>query len=156
MLLLTAILVGLTAGLFFAWSCSVVPGLGRLPDDQYIQAFQSLNRAIQNPVFFLCFIGSVIVLPVSAWMHHGQPMRFWLLVAATLVYLVGVIGITGLGNVPLNEALDKLDVKGMTMAQLAEQRRLFEGSWNGLNNWRTGACVVTFVLTLLAFEKTIL
>jgi uncharacterized membrane protein len=151
MLLFTAILVGLTAGLFFAWSCSVVPGLGRLPDDQYILAFQSLNRAIQNPVFFLCFIGSVIVLPACAWMHHGQTMRFWLLLAATFVYLVGVIGVTGLGNVPLNEALDKLEVKGMTMAQLAEQRRLFEGPWNELNNWRTGACVVSFVLTLVAY-----
>jgi len=150
MLFLTTILVGLTAGLFYAWSCSVTPGLKPLPDDQYILTFQSLNREIQNPVFFICFIGSAIVLPVSAGMYWGRSIRFWLLLGAAGVYIVGVIGITGMGNIPLNDALDAFDVRHATTAQIAQQRALFEAPWNRLNNWRTVACVVTFALTLAA------
>jgi uncharacterized membrane protein len=155
MLFLTAILVGLTAGIFFDWSFTIMPGLAPLPDDQYILAFQSLNRKIQNPVFFLCFIGPVIALPLSAWMQWGTPgsIRTWLLVGAAVVYIVGVIGITGVGNIPLNDALDAFDVRNSTTAQIAQQRALFEGPWNRLNNWRTVACLVTFGLTLAACFK---
>ncbi len=153
MLLATVILVGLSAGVFFDWCCSIMPGLGKLPDDQFILTFQSLNRAIQNPVFFLVFIGSAVLLPVSVWMHRGQGVVFWLLLAATVVYILGVIGITGVGNVPLNDALDKVPVRQMTAEQWAQQRRLFEQPWNLLNYWRTAAAVVSFVLTLLACIK---
>jgi len=155
MLFLTAILVGLTAGIFFDWSFTIMPGLAPLPDDQYILAFQSLNRKIQNPVFFLCFIGPVLALPLSAWMQWGTPgsIRPWLLVGAAVVYIVGVIGITGVGNIPLNDALDVFDVRNSTTAQIAQQRALFEVPWNRLHNWRTAACLVTFGLTLAACFK---
>lgn len=70
----TAILTALVAGLFYAYSCSVSPGLGRLPDAGYLSAMQSINRAIQNPVFFISFLGCLILLPLSTYLHYSSPV----------------------------------------------------------------------------------
>jgi len=43
----------LMGGLLFSYSCSVVLGLKTLPDQEYIMTMQAINRAIQNPVFFI-------------------------------------------------------------------------------------------------------
>ncbi|MBC8154239.1 MAG: DUF1772 domain-containing protein, partial [Bacteroidetes bacterium] len=62
----------LIAGLLYAYSCSVNPGLNRLSDASYLAAMQSINREIQNPVFFLSFLGALVLLPLSTWMLHSQ------------------------------------------------------------------------------------
>jgi len=149
-LFISTTLVGLSTGVFFAWSCSVLPGLKLLSAREYILAFQSMNRAIQNPVFLLCFLGAGIALPVATWMHRGESVRWGLLLAASVVYIVGVLGVTMAGNVPLNEALDKFDAGTATAAQMARQRELFEGPWMALHNWRSVAAVVSFMLSVLA------
>jgi len=45
----------LSAGLFYAWTISVVPGLKNIPTKSYLEAMQSMNRAILNPGFFVIF-----------------------------------------------------------------------------------------------------
>ena len=64
-LFIALILSGLSAGLFYAWSVSVIPGTKRVPDLVYLEAMQAINRAILNPAFFLVFFGSLILLGVS-------------------------------------------------------------------------------------------
>jgi uncharacterized membrane protein len=150
MLFIAITLVGLSTGVFFAWSCSVLPGLKLLAAREYILAFQAMNRAIQNPVFLLCFLGAGIALPVAAWMHRGNSLQGGLLLAASVVYIVGVLGVTMAGNVPMNEALDKFDTSAATVAEMARQRELFEGQWMALHNWRSVAAVVSFMLSVLA------
>jgi len=51
-LVITTTTTSLIAGLFYAYSCSVNPGLRRLADKEYLTAMQSINKAILNPVFF--------------------------------------------------------------------------------------------------------
>ena len=149
---LTAISTGLAAGLFYAYSCSVNPGLKRLPDKAYIQAMQCINRAILNPVFFASFMGSLVLLPLSTWMlyRYAVPVGGWYLLAATIIYLVGVFGVTMAGNVPLNDALDKVDTATATAADLAQQRALFERRWNRLNMVRSVFAIVTLALVVVA------
>ena len=149
-LFLTTIVMGLTAGIFYCWSVSVTPGLALLPDKEYITAFQSLNRAILNPMFLFCFMGLVFLLPLSAFIsyHKPLPVAFWLLCAASLVYILGVMGVTMAGNVPMNEALDKFNTAAASPADLAATRAGFEAQWNFLNNIRTVSCVISFALTV--------
>ena len=64
-LIITATLSALVAGLFFAWSVSVTLGLARVSDSEYVSAMQSINRAIQNPAFFTAFFGAQILLPFA-------------------------------------------------------------------------------------------
>lgn len=148
----TATLTALIAGLFYAWSCSVVPGIGRLSDTHYLTSFQMMNRAILNPVFFMSFMGTVILLPVCTYMQYSQPvsLRFWLLLTATILYVVGVFGVTMFGNVPLNNALDAFNIPAASPAELAAMRLRLEGPWNSLNTIRTLANILSLMLVIAA------
>jgi uncharacterized membrane protein len=149
-LLVTALASGLIAGLFYAYSCSVNPGLGALSDANYLSAMQSINRAILNPVFFFSFMGTLLLLPLSTYQHFGTGNRFYLLLAATVVYVVGTFGVTMFGNVPLNDALDKINLTTATAQELGAHRLKFEVSWNRLHAIRTYASILSFILVLLA------
>ena len=151
-LLWTVITMGLIAGLFYSYVCSVNIGLGLLPDKEYLAAMQSINEAIQNPLFFLSFMGAVILLPVGCFLHYQQP-RFTLLLWATIVYLIGAFAVTIFGNVPLNETLAQFNLKSATMAEIVNQRVKFEGAWNKLHVIRTLASIASFVLVILACMK---
>ncbi len=112
-LIITAATTSLIAGLFYAYTCSVNLGLGRLSDKEYPTAMQSINKAILNPLFFITFFGTALLLPLSAYLQHSQPTsnRFVFLLIAAIVYLIGVIAMTIFGNVPLNNSLEAFDLK---------------------------------------------
>jgi uncharacterized membrane protein len=69
---------GLMAGLFFAFSVSVMKALGRLPSAEGIAAMQSINIAIINPVFLAAFLGTeaicvlIIIVSVLRWDMPAQ------------------------------------------------------------------------------------
>ena len=144
---------GLMAGLFYAYACSVNPGLGRLSDAGYLAAMQSINRAILNPVFLIVFMGAVIILPVGAYRIFERPaaLPFYLLLAASIVYIVGVFGVTMAGNVPLNDRLDAFNLSTAAPEALTRMRAEFEGPWNAWNLVRTVAAILAFLLAALAY-----
>lgn len=151
-LLATAFTTALIAGLFYAYSCSVNAGLGKLPDAGYLAAMQSINREILNPLFFMSFMGTLVLLPLSTWLQYSNPapVRFYLLLAATLVYAIGTFGVTIMGNVPLNNALDGFNIQTASPGLISEQRALFERSWNQFHSIRTIANAIALMLVLLA------
>ena len=151
-LICAATTTALIAGLLYGYFCSVNPGLHRLSDTEYLTAMQSINRAIQNPIFFISFLGTPILLSVSTWLHYSQPIasRFWLLLAATVVYILGVIGVTALGNIPLNETLNSFSIDTASAQEIAAQRTQFEGPWNTWHTIRTIAAIGALVLVIVA------
>jgi uncharacterized membrane protein len=149
-LIITAVLTALIGGLFYVYSCSVVLGLGKLPDAEYLKAMQNINREILNPVFFMSFMGTAVLLPVSAFLFRGQQPVFIFLLVAALVYLIGVFGVTIAGNVPMNDALDRFDVANATLETVKQMRDQFENRWNFLNNIRTSFSVVSIILVVCA------
>lgn len=151
-LFVTTILGGLITGLFYAYSVSVNPGLGKLSDIEYLKAMQSINLAILNPLFFLSFMGYLFALPVCVWLNYKQPLglTFYLVVAAFALYAVGTFGVTMVGNVPLNNALANFDIAQADVMSLAQQRKTFEVPWNTLHSVRTIFCFISFGLTLAA------
>jgi uncharacterized membrane protein len=103
----TALGCGLMAGLFFAFSVSVMKALARLPSVEGIAAMQSINVSIINPLFLAVFlgpaVGCAIVVIVSLW-HWHYPGSVYLLLGGAL-YLFGTFLVTVVFNVPMNEAL---------------------------------------------------
>lgn len=150
LLIVTAVLTALVAGLFYAYSCSVVLGLGKLSDAEYLKAMQNINREILNPLFFMSFMGTALLLPVSAFVFRGQQPAFIFLLLATLTYLTGVFGVTVGGNVPMNDILDKFDIPGSSAEALKQMRDNFENRWNFLNNIRTVFSVISIALVICA------
>ena len=98
---------GLIAGLFFAFSTSVMGALGRLPPAHGMAAMNAINVVIINPWFMLAFFGTAaaclaaLVLAILNWSAGGTG---WI-VGGALLYLGGSIGVTMALNVPLNNAL---------------------------------------------------
>ena len=152
LLLTTTVSTGLIAGLFYAWSVSVTLGLGKLSAMDYLRAFQSLNREIQNPAFFLTFMGTAILLPLSTfWQFRSGTMPiFWLLLSASVLYLVGVMVVTIFGNIPLNNAIDALNLSEISLSDAEKQRQIFENQWNTLNWVRTWASLLALVACVSA------
>ncbi|RXM53149.1 DUF1772 domain-containing protein [Chryseobacterium sp. CH1] len=150
LLIITTVLTALIAGLFYAYSCSVVLGLGKLSDAEYLKAMQNINREILNPVFFASFMGTAILLPVSTFFLRGEQPAFIFILLATLAYLIGVFGVTVVGNVPMNDQLDQFDISGSTAEAIKKLRDNFENRWNFLNNIRTVFSIISITLTVCA------
>src|SRR6478609_8520151 len=94
-LIIAATMTALMAGLFFSYSISVCRGLGKLTDLEFLKAMQNINKEIQNPIFFSCFFGALIMLPVTTIQQYSHNQHsFALLFISTLVYLIGVFGVT--------------------------------------------------------------
>ena len=150
-LYLAVLLTGLSAGFFYAWSVSVIPGTQKVSDITYLECMKSINRAILNPAFFVVFFGSVICLSIaSIYEYHSNKWVFRLLLAASITYLLGTVGVTGLGNVPLNDQLDVLKITEMNSKKIIEFRKYYEINWNRLHQIRTVFAIISFLLTLMA------
>lgn len=149
-LVITTTLTALMAGLFYAWSCSVMLGFAHLKDREFISVMQKTNRAIQNPVFFTAFFGAPIFLIISTVLHYAEKSRFLLLLIATIIYLIGNFGVTIFGNVPLNNQLDRFETKKSSDEEVQKQRTNFEQPWNCLNHIRSIASTIALILVVIA------
>lgn len=103
---------GIMAGLLFVFSNVVMRSLSSLPPAYGMQAMQRINVVIVNPLFLLVFLGTAAAcLAVAAMTLRtlSVPGHAWLL-TASLCYLVGVVGVTMVFNVPLNNGLERADI----------------------------------------------
>jgi uncharacterized membrane protein len=148
------VLTGLVAGLLFAFAVVTMPGIGTLGDREFIRAFQVMDGIIQDnhPLFMGAWLGSALLLIVSVVMgFHRIPSQLWIpLAIATSVYVAGVEIPTAAINVPLNNALQRVDTGNAPDETVIAARRDFEVRWNRWNRRRTVvATAVTTALVLL-------
>jgi uncharacterized membrane protein len=143
---------GLMAGLYYTFDVAIVPALRSIQGAQHIAAMQSINRKILNPVFFLSFFGPALLLPLAALLYWGKP-PFGFLVAAAVLYIVGSIGVTAAGNIPLNDKLDKFDANQLSGAEADQIRTDFQrpGSpWMRFHTVRTLTVTAAAALVFIA------
>jgi uncharacterized membrane protein len=153
-LILAAFLCSLVAGFLFAFAAIVMPGIGRLDDGAFIRAFQAIDGVIQNnqPLFLIVWVGSMPALLAAAvlggWALDGAD-RVLVMLAATVYFLCVQLPTFAI-NIPLNNALQKLDVGAMKEPARNRARDEFEARWNRWNAFRAGcASVTSFALLLL-------
>ena len=105
----TAISAALVSGIFYAFSTFVMQALGRLTPREGIAAMQSINVVVINPLFLSAFFGTggLCVATTAASLRPETEISVVPAVLGSILYLVGCIGITMVGNVPLNERLAK-------------------------------------------------
>jgi uncharacterized membrane protein len=155
--LISALLCSLVAGLVFTFAILVMPGTAKLGDRAFLQAFKAIDRVIQNnqPAFILVWLGSAVALLASAvlgiWQLQGLDRI--LLIAACLIYLLGVQAPTIAINVPLNNQLQSQELGTMNETALAESRARFEPRWLRWNTVRTVLAIVTTVLLLVLLVR---
>ena len=125
-------------GVFFAFSGFVMPALRRLPPADGLAAMQSINITAVRPALMTGLFGTAAVcvaLIVQGARSWGERPAV-LLVIGGVVYLVGVIGVTIVGNVPLNDALAKVDPAS---AAGVEEWARYLRDWTAWNHVRTAA-----------------
>ncbi|MCT2593642.1 DUF1772 domain-containing protein [Streptomyces sp. N2-109] len=124
------VLTGLMAGIYFAFSVAVMPGLAATNDETFVRSMQSVNVKILNGWFMLAFFGALL-LPALAGVllfRDGGMRAVVVWVVAAFVLYAATIGITAGVNVPLN---DKLAAAGSAAGDsgFAAAREQFETVW---------------------------
>ncbi len=148
---LAVLAAALNAGLFFIFSVCIMTALARLPPAEGAAAMNAIDAVIQNPWFFSAFFGAAflsLVLAVLGFLLGGAGGAM----AATggIVFLLAVLGVTIVFNVPLNDAL------AAAPAGSAEQAALWQrylDVWTMWNHVRTLGSLVAVGLFTLAFRQ---
>lgn len=152
-LLAATLTTGLMAGLYFAFSVAVMPGLAKGGDRTLVEAMQRINVAILNGWFTLAFGGALVLGVVAAVMHRGgagRPALPWI-VAGVALYAVSLVITMGF-SVPLNDRLAGAGDPGR-IHDLAAVRARFESAWVHWNAART--VVSTAALGCLAWAMRV-
>lgn len=155
-LFLSIITTALSAGLFYGWVVSVIPGTQKISNQAYLETMQSINQEILNPGFFSIFFGAALLLIIATFFQYKFKVdtTFYLILSAMLIYVLGTIGVTMFGNVPLNNYVETLDLSTFAAADFKEARKVYEAKWNQLNLVRTVAAVVSFCLLVFSVMRS--
>ena len=149
-LLVTAVLCGVAGGVFFAFSTYVMPALDRVAPAQAVAAMQAINVAAVAP--FTTVQGAPAVLSVGLIVDALLDWRGTasaLIVAAGVVYIGGLIALTGGYHVPRNNALDRVDAAG---PEAAAAWRRYSGPWTRGNHVRALAGALAAGLFIAALR----
>lgn len=148
-ILVTALGCGVVGGMLYAFSALVMRALDRLPSAQGVAAMQSINASVRNPLFFLAFTGTFLAclgLAASSVFRWGEPDT-GLVLAGSLCYVVGCVGLTVRFHLPRNDALDEVDPTG---ADAAAHWRRYVAEWTAGNHVRTAAALLASALLIVA------
>ena len=156
-LILSITLCSLVSGFIFTYAIVVMPGLSNLSDKDFITAFQVTDAVIQNnqPVFMFTWVGSIVslVTTILASVISFGLAATWLVVLLSVIYLLGVHGVTLAVHIPLNNHVQKLVIEELNDEAIKHERVQFERKWNVFNNIRTSISVSTTLLLLILLSS---
>ncbi|MCP3993612.1 MAG: DUF1772 domain-containing protein [bacterium] len=136
---------GLNAGVFFSFSTFTMSGLKRLNPAAGAAAMQEINREAPKAPLMSLFFGTALLstaLLVDGLVNLDQVASRYQ-VAAGVLFLVGVIMLTGMYHVPRNDKLDRLDPQSTQGQRYWE---IYRHQWTRMNHVRTIAPGVAAVL----------
>lgn len=152
-LIFAAVCVALVTGLVYTFAVVTMPGIKSLNDREFLRAFQVMDGIIQNnqPLFVLVWLGSIVSLLVLSVLGFRQleGLPQWIIIGATVLFMLGVQLPTVAINVPLNNELQTFDVSTMNEGELAAARGKFEDRWNRSNVFRTYVSLIVLVLLFI-------
>lgn len=138
-------------GIFFSWSNLVMPALTRISPPAGIAAMNATNEVVQNPLFFLFFLGVpllALVLAAGAVMQLRRPGSPALIAGAVLL-VAGMFAVTMGANVPMN---DTLAAMAPDSAEAADYWQIVVDRWTFWNHVRTIASLAAAVCFGLALR----
>ncbi len=142
----------LVGGIFFAFSSFIMKALAGVPSAEGIGAMQSINVVVINPSFLGAFFGTAVLSFVAggfALAGWGEASASFFLGGAIL-YLVGTILVTMLGNVPLNNQLAAVSATDPAARDVWER---YLGRWTMWNHVRTAAAMAAALLYTLGLMQ---
>jgi uncharacterized membrane protein len=138
------IAMGLLAGLFYAFDVAVMPALTAADDRTLVDAMQQMIDKIENPAFFLTFLGAPALATAALFQARrsgSTKPAAWIAVGLAL-YAVTVV-VTFAFHFPLNDDL-KAAGDPARIANLGAVRDDFVTPWVAWNIVRTLATTAAF------------
>lgn len=151
MTIICAVGAGMAAGALFTFSTFTINGLKRLPPAQGAAAMQAINNEAPTPLFMLLIFGTgaaCLVLGIYAALHLDDSASVYQLIACVL-YVVGVVVVTGVYHVPRNDKLDGLDPNS---AEGIAYWATYLKEWVRMNHVRTIAPLVAAALLTVSLR----
>ncbi len=102
---------------------------------QAIRVMQSLNARILGSSAMAVWFGTLVIGVAAAVFAEQRAIA----VTAAVLYGAGALLVTGRGNVPLNEALDRIDPESAEAPDAWRDYLVRWGRWNAL---RTALCAL--------------
>lgn len=149
LLVLAVVLTATSGGVLFAFSSFVMPGLARLDAADGAAAMQSLNITAVRPPFMSVFFGAAVIDVIAAAVAFAEGFPAVLPAFAAAVYLAGVIGVTAVVNVPLNNRLAAVPAGEAARSGLWHE---YLRRWTAANHVRSLAAALAaalFVVSML-------
>lgn len=143
-----ALLAGGVFGFFYTCSFTVMRGLTAGDPVSAIVSMNAVNTTIMTGWFAVLFFGSPVASALSALVAWGADARaaaLWM-AAAAVIYLAGCFAVTVLVNVPMNDALARVDPR--TIEDAAATWSAYADRWTLWNHVRTASCGLALLATL--------
>ena len=144
---LAAAVLGLMAGFFWTYSYNVNLAMLQVDGATYATVQSLFNVNVRHAAFFMLFFGGGLfpLLALVINQRHWRTSAFWLLVAATVIYVLGIIVFTRQVNLPLNALTEAWNPK-----QLPADWSQVRDRWNEANMIRAWLACTAFALALAA------
>lgn len=141
----------LISGFFYAYYCSVMPGLAAIDPESAIKAMQGINAVVRNATFALSFFGTLLFGAIATVLLigvGGRPLA--LALAGTVVYGLGAFMVTLLYSVPLNESLATITPTAENASRI--WRDYYEPwvFWNALRTLMSALALAAFTASFVA------
>ncbi len=148
----SAIGCGIAAGLFFAFSTFIMTSLGRIDQSAGISAMNAINVDIVKSLFMPFFLGTTLtsaLLALFAFFRLNESGA-WMMLIGGIVYVAGMLVVTMVFNVPLNNALAAVDPATTEAASIWAR---YLSDWTFWNHVRTVSSIVASVLFIAAIAE---
>ena len=152
-LFIAALGAGLMAGVYFAFSGFIMRSFDELPGARAADAMNAINEVILRSWFMPLFFASTLLyaaLAVVALIDSGLAGR-WLILAAGLIYVIGMFLCTAARNVPLNNRLAATAGDARAAAETWAHYRQHWTRWNHLRSVCSLAAMGLSVYYLVRF-----
>lgn len=149
LVIVTTLGSGLVSGILFVFSTFVMQAFRRLPSEQGIASMQSVNITAVTPPFMIVFFGTAAAfVGASIWgiVDWTEPTSVYLLTGAA-IYLIGVILVTIVFNVPRNNKLAAYNPKS---SDATKYWVTYLREWTRWNHVRTVAALSASGVLIIA------
>jgi uncharacterized membrane protein len=139
-LIVATVTMGLMAGVFGLYANAIMPGLRKTDDRTFVSSFQSIDKAIINPLFMATFFGALLFPGVAVLLHlpAGERSALPWGVAAFALYLWVFVSTIAV-NVPRNDEI-KAAGDPDTIDVAAVRARFNETKWH---RWNIARAVIS-------------
>jgi len=135
-LFIAALGAGLMAGVYFAFSGFVMRSFDQLQAARAADAMNAINAVILRSWFMPLFFASTLLYAalVAVALFDSSLSGRWLIIAAGLIYVIGMFLCTAARNVPLNNRLAATAGEPHASAATWAHYRLHWTRWNHLRS----------------------